>query len=222
MFLESLAVSTLLLQAATPGWCVPQRPPHIDVKIDMKAPRLDLTKSMQDLGQFDIDTINPYAGRPGTVVVGGLTRGAIRVSHQVQVAGARYIGNSCVWFNRVDLVIRLDPVVYVAKEFKPGTCRYDAVRAHEQKHVQVDRDMVNRYQGAYVEAVRAALKKTPVAGPAPVAQEPQLQAALAEQVRQAVTALTDRLEAERKQAQQAVDTAQEYDRVAALCPVAAQ
>ena len=53
-------------------------------------------------------------------------------------------GLYCLWYRKIDLQITLQPKIYVAKEFTQDGCR-EAILEHEQKHVVVDRLLINKY-----------------------------------------------------------------------------
>ncbi len=52
----------------------------------------------------------------------------------------------CFWVRRTELTIRHpSPDIYVAREYRRGTCPYRAILAHEQQHIRTSRELINRY-----------------------------------------------------------------------------
>lgn len=220
MFLEPLAAGYLWAAGAggtAPAWCRPREATPIALKIDYAPIRYDYTRSIADLGGFNIDTVNPY-GNAARTEVHGLTEASIRVAYELQTAGVHYGPQTCLWVAGMTVKLRLEPLVYVAHEHKRGTCRFNAVLEHEAKHVKVDQKLAQAYKPVYEKAIVAAVNQYRIIGPFPSDQQAKVRADLQAYIDRAVAQVSKRFEADRKVKQQAVDTLEEYDRVAALCP----
>lgn len=219
MFLEALTTSSLILASGAPdsiAWCAPAKSTMVRVGLTSAQPTADLSKTMKQLEGFHIDTKNPY-GPHAETHVGGLTDGMIKVEQQVGIGGVNYGDQVCLWYSSVDVTVRLTQKVYVAREYKPGTCMYNAVWDHEHKHVRVDREIINKYRPVYEQAVQQYIARAGVSGPMDAGLQQKTQANMVEGLRRVVSGVTDKMEAERSARQQAVDTRAEYDRVSALC-----
>lgn len=217
MFLESLAASHLILASTQlPNWCRPSTVATVNVQLTYAPIRTDFTKSVDQLKTFQIDTINPYGSNVNTIV-GGLTQGLIKFEQQMQTGGVRYGSQSCIWAENVNVVLRLEPVVYVASNFPPGTCRHNSILAHEQKHIKVDQDMAAAYKPVFENTLVNAINQYRVVGPVNRDQERNKQEEFARYLKDTIAGIIKRFEADRNQRQQNVDTRAEYDRVAALC-----
>ncbi len=222
MLLDTVVSASLILASAQGGmvpeasWCTPPRPPVVQVGLIAPTPTADFSKTMKQLETFRIDTKNPYGAHVDTHV-GGLTSGTVKVEQTMAVGGVRHGDDICVWPTRVSVTLRLDQRVYVARDYPPRTCMHNAVWDHEHKHIRVDREIINQYRPVYERAVRAYLQKNPFMGPFPKGQEKAAQSRVMAGLRDAISAVTKRMEKDRGARQQAVDTRVEYDRVAALC-----
>ena len=222
MLLESLSAASLLLTpvsagVARPQWCRPTAAAPVNLSLRYAPIKYDYTKSSNQLAQFDIDTVNPYGDHAHTIV-GGLTMAQIRVEHQMHMGGIRYGDQSCMWIANVQMVIHLEPTVYVANKYKPGTCRFKSILEHEAKHVKVDQELAQRYEAVYEKAVVDAINQFRIIGPFHDSQRQMVQDDLAQFIRGVIDNVSKQFNEGRGKWQQAVDTRQEYDRVAALCP----
>lgn len=222
MILDAAVSASLILASAQGGetdmttWCTPPRTPMVQVGLIAPTPTADFSKTMKQLEGFRIDTKNPYGAHVDTHV-GGLTSGTVKVEQTMAVGGVRHGDESCVWPTRVTVTLRLEQRVYVARDYPPNTCMHNAVWNHEHKHVRVDREIINQYRPVYERAVRAYLAKNPLIGPISKGQEKAAQSRVMAGLRQAISVVTKKMEADRGARQQAVDTRAEYDRVSALC-----
>lgn len=201
---------------AAPSFCRADQTPAVHVGLIAPTPRSDFSRDMTQLEKFHIDTVNPYGAKIDTHV-GGLTAGTIKVEQKMSIAGASLAGQTCLWPGQVQVTIRLDQVVYIAKEYKPGTCMNASVWEHEHKHVRVDREIINKYRPVFETQVRAAAARMGVIGPFDTQNQKAYQDHMMKQIGDAVSVITKQMETERNTRQQNVDTVQEYDRVSAVC-----
>lgn len=144
--------------AARAGLC-PESPPlpilntHIDeAPIDFVA---EMTR--KDLAAMEEAEQRVQGGTPkltapdGQVTyhsfVGGLMRGTIALHHNVEfgVATSKTTGYSCAWITQIDVRLRMEPSIYVAKDLQQKDCWHREVYAHELKHVEADRALLQKY-----------------------------------------------------------------------------
>jgi hypothetical protein len=55
-------------------------------------------------------------------------------------------GTNCVVFHGVRIIPMKQVTVYVAREYPVGSCNYNAVKRHEDKHVAIARGLVSEYR----------------------------------------------------------------------------
>ncbi len=125
-------------------------------------------------------------------------------------------GMSCMWIRQVDATLSVpDMTIFVAANYRQGTCQYNAVLEHEYEHVRLTRGLLpgaaKRLEG---ELRRQLSRINPI-----VSRNPNSGARVAQDaVQRAMAEFMKRLEVERNRANAAIDTAHSYRRVAARCP----
>lgn len=209
----------LLYLAAGDISCQPRKIPQILIQPLRTTVSYDFSKSRDELGRFDIDTISPY-GKGHSVKVGGLMEGEIRVESRVAQVQETYKfrGQSCVHIDSVAIIIHSDPVIYIASEYPKGSCEQKAVIDHEKKHVEIDRDIVNNLSKTLERKIRAHIKQNGyVFGPYPIDQTAKMQRNIQASIDQIVKDETEIMTRTRQARQQALDNADEYERVRLMC-----
>ncbi len=222
MLFDPLVASTLLVlvnAGGAPACEIPQ-PTKIDIRPRSKEIRLDTSKTLDDIQKYEMDTVNPHSFG-GTTYTQGFTRGAVEVLPTVEL-GFQEIntnGDTCIWYNKISVDIVLDPEIILAKEVNADQCMRKAVKDHEMKHVQVDRIVLNNYAQKLGGAIYEALEgRGYIVGPVPASQLESIRQRMEGTIFQIVNNETKRMEVDRLEAQQAIDTIEEYERVAAQCP----
>ena len=180
--------------------------------------KYDFSRSQSQMNSMNNDTLSPY-GKGANVHVGGLMKGGISIQSQVQIATITYPQQRqmCQWIDRVDVKINIDPTIYISRDHKPGSCRHKAIMDHEMKHIYVDREIVKKYIPYIKSNLSKAVIDIGIIGPKNTSEQQRYQKKINDYIAAEVKNINDRLNAERRQRQQAIDTRQEYDRVAALC-----
>lgn len=199
-------------------WCYARSAPYIDIVPRTDAIQYDFTKSEAELNSFKIDTVNPY-GENVIVDVGGLMAGGIELKHSAKVG---YVSNpnnglACLWFDSLTVDIGISPTIYVAREYNKGTCMHNAILEHEMKHIEVDRQIVNKYANVIGYKLNDFLSQNSVYGPFPDSQIHTMQQQMTNQISDIIRNSTDIMKQDRAAAQQAIDSREEYDRVSGLC-----
>ncbi len=110
----------------------------IDLNIDIPKARLHHDRGIAELGRM------AFHGPRGRIL--GLANTGLdfgwRVGFEWRPEGEAF----CFWVRRTELTIHHpSPDIYVAREYRRGTCPYRAVLAHEQQHIRTSRELINRY-----------------------------------------------------------------------------
>jgi hypothetical protein len=110
----------------------------IELKIDIPEPRLH-----HDLGIAELDGMTLHS--PGTRVLGVADTG-LEFGWSVHFEWRPRSAGYCFWVRRTELAVRHpSPDIYVAREYRRGTCPYRTILAHERQHMTISREQINRY-----------------------------------------------------------------------------
>lgn len=201
-----------------PGWCEPDKRPQINIRPESRDVTYDFSKSIAQINQKQIDTKSPYSD---DVIsrAGGLMSGGIRTKQSFKIANKtqRRRNLACAWFDTITVKITIEPTIYVAREFDKGSCPRRAILEHERKHIRVDRDIVNKYAKKIGRAVKEYVDENRVYGPVRANRLRDLQQRMSDQLERLITKVSRRMQRERGQRQQAIDTRKEYERVREQC-----
>ena len=200
------------------NWCKLSKPPQVVIKTDTDKINWFFNYSQAQLNNFDVDTINPYGNSIHTDV-GGLMKGGINMTQTMRFNTITHKGlnQSCVFYDIVRVDFKIEPNIYIAREYPPGSCKHNAIKGHELKHINIDRLIVNKYAALAGRTIKAEIDKRALYGPVSIAQEDQMAKLMQGRMELILRTLNKQMEDERRTRQQAVDNLQEYERVNNLC-----
>jgi hypothetical protein len=114
---------------------------------------------------------------------------------------------------QVDIALNYSPVkIYVGSEFVPGSCGYQAILAHEQRHLQAYMDNLARVEKVVREALDKRFEGKPLYAPSGTAMS-----ALQHEINSVwFPFIRDEFDKGRVQ-QEAIDTPEEYARMGKVC-----
>ncbi|MGH1398492.1 MAG: hypothetical protein ACRBCT_04685 [Alphaproteobacteria bacterium] len=215
----TLGTAAILVAGGGNQLCQIPKPAQINVVPKSAPVKYDYSQSLAQLQQHNVDTINPY-GYGAKTHTNGFMRGQISMSAQVKLDHKilpRY-NAACVWYEDVTLSIEITPEIVIASEVAADRCQHAAVKEHELKHVTVDRKIVNKYARTMGQKVYDGLKQRGfIAGPVPLEHAQDTINRMQQTVMQLVELEQKKMEIERAEAQQAVDSLEEYTRVSNEC-----
>jgi hypothetical protein len=211
--------SLLVLAAGTAPACAMPEKARINILPDTKPVRYDFSRSLAELQGQAVDTINPY-GFHDTTRTQGFMEGTVTMKPVVRIDYRFLPGYDafCLWYDTIDVHLDIEPVIVIAREVYEDKCLREAVLEHEMKHVAADRQVVNKYAKVMGQKIYDALQQRGfVAGPVPQAQGQET----ADRMQNTVYQITDheykKMQLERTEKQQAIDSLAEYKRVSAKC-----
>jgi hypothetical protein len=212
------ATATGLLMLAGGGiQCAMPKAPSVVVEPLSDPIQYDFSRSEKELSAMKMDTASPYP--PGA----DSATGGLRVDHPIIAMDAKWgyltytpANMICVWYDTIKVTLQLKPHIYIANRYGLGPCR-DAILAHERRHVDVDREIVNKYTIRIGQILKDIVDKMGALGPYPADQLSKISAFMSQSVKQALSMEEERFEAEERQRQAQVDTLQEYQRVTTIC-----
>ncbi|MGC2854924.1 hypothetical protein ACM64Y_05575 [Novispirillum sp. DQ9] len=192
-------------------------PPQAVLRIDHAPSRHDFTRGREDLYAIvrrhgTADAAARMSGRR----VHGLTHSSLGYQLQGSFdAVGLPDGSWCLWPRSVEADLGYsDTTVYVARDYPPGTCAFDAVLAHEHEHVGINEQVVADHAGRLRDALlRLARQGFPLAGPDPAVLRARGQAMMDAGFRDALTPLL----ADRTRRNAAIDTESSYRALNGRC-----
>ncbi len=118
------------------GW--PEISYDIDLDIDIPKARLHHDRGIAELGRM------AFHGPRGRIL--GVANTGLDFGWRVEFAWRPEGEAFCFWVRRTELTIHHPSSdIYVAREYRRGTCPYRAVLAHERQHIRTSRELINRY-----------------------------------------------------------------------------
>lgn len=199
--------------------CHRKAPPRINVRPTKGQVQYDFTKDKAALNSVDVDTVSPYGPRHKTTV-SGLMSGSIQLKSNLSFLHEThsYLDKGCVYLKSVNVQIKVEPTIFVAKEYPKGGCMHTAILAHEFKHVQADQLIVNKYInliGRKLERVVEA--KGDTYGPMKKIRMKEVQENVRQALNDVVIDMNDVLNRERRIRQQDIDNLEEYKSIGVRC-----
>ncbi|MCH7796351.1 MAG: hypothetical protein IH900_14610 [Proteobacteria bacterium] len=136
----ALVVPTPVVSGAAAAQCQgsPEISYDIDLDIDIPKARLHHDRGIAELGRM------AFHGPRGRIL--GVANTGLDFGWRVEFAWRPEGEAFCFWVRRTELTIHHPaPDIYVAREYRRGTCPYRAVLAHERQHIRTSRELINRY-----------------------------------------------------------------------------
>lgn len=220
--IDPLSAGALMILAAGAPKCEMPAPTQIDVIPKTLDIRYDYSKTMAQIQayQSQSSTIDPHSFG-GTSIMQGFMRGGISAAPRVLVKYATYdsYNAACAWYDKIEVVLEIDPTIVIAREVYNDRCMREGVLDHEMKHIKVDRKIVNKYakqigQKLYKELQVRGFKSQMV----PSSMITSVVQRMQQTVIQLVQHEVKKMELERIDIQRTVDSKEEYERVSNLCP----
>ena len=146
----------------------------------------------------------------------GLTVAELSQSMDIQVdtrpAGQ---GRSCAYLRLVEATVGYGPIrVYVARDYRPGTCPDTVITTHENRHVAIFRDTLARYGPNLRQTLEGTVRQQ---GPLVVGRAADAVAIFQERLHQAIDPLFNQMNREMDRDNAAMDSPAAYAGEQARC-----
>lgn len=199
-------------------WCIPAKATEIEIIPKSNDIKYDFTKNKSELSAFDIDTLSPYAENIKTEI-GGLMKGGIKIRHSYKygVRTNTTTGQVCMWYDKIKVDIVINPKILIAKEYKEGTCKHQAVMTHEMKHIMKDREISSIYSKKIRDALYEHVKEKSYIGPVDEDKMAQLDIYMKSSIKTVIGKVKQEMIKQRKQEQMLIDNINEYNAVSDFC-----
>ncbi len=107
-----------------------------------------------------------------------------------------------------------DVTVYITSDYAAGTCEFNAILAHEQEHVQINRELLKAYEPKFQKAIRRVLRSKKVIF---AHRKAEARSAYVKEFDRQLKRVVASMVAERNRKNGAIDTRDNYQRVLAKC-----
>lgn len=146
-FIKTFFVTILFVMAPPPSYArCPVVTPKISFTFDMVPVKYDYT----------LDKAQIRAKSNSIRNVSGHVQGKMSVNFKPD---AKYSSNrSCIIVSKINVVIKNEPVLRVASNYKKGSCEYNVVKAHEEKHLALMNQFFKEVPRRYTSYLRDELK----------------------------------------------------------------
>lgn len=210
----------MVLAGAGAHPCAPPKPAEISVVPSASEVEIDTSRDRDALQAENVDTINPY-GYEKKTHVNGFMDGRIELKHTAKLGYRKDPGTGglCLWYDAIEIQIVIDPKIVIASEVADDQCKYQATLEHEMKHVKADRRIVNKYAQTIGQKVYDGLgQRGFFIGPVSAEHAEEAAGRMHKTIGQLLELEYKKMDIERREVQQEIDSLEEYNRVAALCP----
>lgn len=202
---------------ALPVKCTMNQAPIINITPQTKKIQYDKTRTSAELSQLKSNTISPY-GINADQTTGGLRhdRPTMTTTMKFNVLTDPRTQTICMSYNTINVDIKLQPKIYIAKEFNSGRCAREVLE-HEKTHVTVDRQVINKYSQKMGTAIQRAVNDAGVIGPFPIARAKEIRQMMSSNIESALASVKLAMANELNTRQQQIDSLEEYERVGKYC-----
>jgi hypothetical protein len=185
--------------------------PALNFKTGTSQTQYIRTKSSKDLTQM-------HGGGAQGSYIGGLGGGELGFKTEARFEIQTQGNAACVKLKSVNVLFYSKPQVHIASNFSRSSCEYNAVMAHEKKHIST----LLKFQREIAPKVKAKIRSMingidPDIGPISPADTQKAQKAIQARLSASFQAYSDLMMPIVEQRQQAIDTPAEYARVSAQC-----
>ena len=171
------------------------------------------TKYIKTRNAYDLTSMHNTGGG----VTLGLAGGPISITVRGQFQSTSLKNNACVELKKLEVLFWAKPEVHIANNFKKGSCEYREVLGHEQKHIRTLRQFVKQQAPKLKREVRKIVKSTRTQYKVKDTQASTAQKKIEKQIFKRLEAYQNRIMPVLQARQKAIDTPEEYRRVAARC-----
>lgn len=172
----------------------------------------------QYLRTLDATALTAMHMQTGPNKVLGLAGGAVgtkfEATFEVESIGAN---KYCLNLEKIEATLFAKPQVHIAKNFKRGTCEFNAVLKHENKHVDTLKRAHKEYLPHFRKHLRITSKKVPVLPPMKLSEAELKKEIIVQQISKDLSTYLNTIMEDVAERQKKVDSTREYQKVWDRC-----
>lgn len=166
----------------------------------------------------DVNSLTTMHGKIGPRHVLGLAGGEVGAKFTAEFDLERETdGMYCLYVDKVNIVFFAKPKVYIASNFKKGTCEYSQVLRHEEKHVKTLKRAHKDYMSRFRSHMRWSLRNLPVFDPMSADEANEKKDEYVQIISKHITGFIEKINEDVAERQKKVDSKDEYARVLKNC-----
>ena len=127
-------------------------PPVIDITYNYGELRYDTTKTSAELEKIH-DKNKPIFGH-----MHGLTQTSPKLLIETKINGQQLEDKACFYPARVKISLSYTPVLYIMKDLKPGSCKFNLTLRHEQTHLDISHLALKEFAAQLKEQIPLIIK----------------------------------------------------------------
>lgn len=166
---------------------------------------------------YSARTINEIHNNSSGGTILGLAGGPIEIAMRGEYEIRTRNNKSCVQLSKIEVVFWAKPVVVIASNFPKGSCEYREVLAHEQKHIRTTRKFIREFAPKMRKEVRKIIDTSRLHTVVSAEKVEQAQDMIQEPIVKRIFTYQNKIMPILRSRQEAIDTPEEYARVAAQC-----
>jgi hypothetical protein len=191
--------------------CAVPSEPRLAVEIVTGTPGQDYSLSIAQLSKLPSESRR--AGMERFKYTLGLTDASFHSAAQMDMLTTPDGSDRfCTFITAATVTLEWKTLVHIASELKPGSCVYNVVTRHEQRHVGLDRSLMLVARAALTAAITRATRD-PVSGTSVDQGRRELEARIKAAIEHSMSVFGD----ERTRRQLSLDTPEEYQKVPNTC-----
>lgn len=217
--IDPLTLSSLLVLAGNTVSCPAHEPTKINIIPRTEKVKYDYKQTLKQIQNYSSDTVDPY-GFHGQTITQGFMNGSVELVHRIKIGQSvnQRNGYACLWYDEINVEIKIDPTIVIAKEIYKDKCMRKEVLGHELKHVKVDRKIVNKYAKSMGRKLLKGLKSRGFSvDPISIGRIPEVSSKMQRVVGQILELEYRKLGIYREEMQRDVDNLVEYEGVGDKC-----
>lgn len=212
--LAAVILATLLPEAARAACPSSKTPPTLRLKIDSGEVLLDHSRDREGIKQIS-DARKGHTQGPSHVLL-GFTVVDLSVSYNPEFTYRdSQAGAYCAYLDTAEITVGYSELsVYVSSDYPEGSCEYEAILAHELRHVEINQSVLKAYRDRIWDTLARTLRsKRSVL----VSRKAEARSAFALAFDHGLQPVLKALTADRIRRNNRIDTEEHYRRVLEQC-----
>ncbi|HBR67837.1 MAG TPA: hypothetical protein DEA55_00480 [Rhodospirillaceae bacterium] len=210
LMLLSLTLLVFPLQAFAIE-CLPEEAPVVKLRSAIADTKFVRSNSIRDLTKVHG---SPQQKSKKVLGTGG---GAMSIKANLRFRTATQGRKSCVSLKEIKAEYVSYPEIHIASNFRKGSCAYNAVLEHEEKHIAILKEFHNEYSQKLKADMENLAMQINVTGPVAAKDVQKVQDEASADLYRWIDSFTRQASLILEQRQAKIDTEEEYKKMSSLC-----